>query len=97
VTIRYAEGALADLEAILAYLNEKSPRGGRNVMRSIQKTANLIGEFPQRGRLAGEGNVRVARAGRYPYLIYWDAEGDDATIVHIRHAARKPWAGAQAP
>jgi plasmid stabilization system protein ParE len=91
VSVRYAESALADLAEILAYLDERSLTGGRNVMRSIQKAAELIGEYRQRGRLVGEGNVRVVQAGRYPYLIYWEVEAETAIIVHIRHAARRPW------
>jgi toxin ParE1/3/4 len=91
VSVRYADSALADLAAILAYLEERSISGGRNVMRSIRKTADLIGDYPGLGRLAGESTVRVTRAGRYPYLVYWDVVAGVAIIVHIRHAARRPW------
>jgi plasmid stabilization system protein ParE len=62
-------------------------------MLSIQKAVDLIGEYPRRGRLAGEGTVRVVQAGRYPYLVYWTVEGDAAVVVHIRHTARQPWEG----
>jgi plasmid stabilization system protein ParE len=93
VNVRYSETALADLDAILAYLNERSPSGGRRVMQSIQRAIELIGEYPDRGRLAGEGNVRVVPVGRYPYLIYWDVDESGPYIAHIRHAARRAWQG----
>ncbi|CAN5137144.1 hypothetical protein BH10PSE9_BH10PSE9_20660 [soil metagenome] len=93
MSVRYAESALVNLAAILAYLNERSPLGSRRVMLSIQKTVDLIGEYPRRGRLAGEGAVRVVQAGRYPYLLYWTVELNEAVVVHIRHTARRPWRG----
>jgi toxin ParE1/3/4 len=93
VSVRYASSALIDLAAILAYLNERSPLGSRKVMLSIQKTVDLIGEYPRRGRLAGEDAVRVVKTGRYPYFVYWAVEADDAVVVHIRHTARRPWEG----
>jgi plasmid stabilization system protein ParE len=89
VSVAYSHSALADLAAILAYVDARSPAGRRSVMRSIRDAVKLIGEYPRRGRFVDEPNVRVVQAGRYPYLIYWTTEGDAATIVHIRHAARK--------
>lgn len=89
--VQYTPRARDDLTAILAYVERRSPQGARNVARAIHKTVQLIGEFPQSGRLAGERGTRVLPAGRYPYLIYWIIEGDEARIVHIRHTARRPW------
>ena len=89
--VRYTPRARDDLASILAYIEQRSPQGAHNVALAIRKTIDLIGQFPQSGRLAGEQDVRVLPIGRYPYLIYWSVEGDDAWIVHIRHAARRPW------
>ncbi len=91
--VRYTPRARSDLESILRYLDECSPLGARNVKRAIQKTIELIGEFPEGGRRAGEQETRVLPAGRYPYLIYWGIEDGEAWIVHIRHARRRPWIG----
>ena len=91
--IRYTPRARSDLLLILQYLDERSPSGARNVKRAIQKTIELIGEYPEGGRRTGEQQTRVLPAGRYPYLIYWSIEGGEAWIVHIRHARRRPWKG----
>ena len=91
--LRFAPRAIRDLESILAYLEERSPAGARNVARSIRKAADLIAQYPRGGRLSGEQETRVVRTGRYPYLIYWQQEGDDVWIVHIRHTSRRPWSG----
>jgi plasmid stabilization system protein ParE len=89
--VRYTPQARNDLLGILEYLNDRNPGGARNVRRAVDRTLRLIGEHPQAGRLAGEGETRVLPAGRYPYLIYWSIEGNDAWIVRIRHGARRRW------
>ena len=89
--VRYTPRARDDLRAVLAHIEQRSPQGARNVARSLRKTIELIGQFPQSGRLAGEQGTRVMPVGRYPYLVYWSIEGGAAWIVHIRHAARRPW------
>ncbi len=85
--LHFSRRAERDLREILEYLEQHSPAGARNVARTIAR----IAEFPQGGRLSGEQHTRVVQAGRYPYLIYWHAEGSEIAILHIRHAARRPW------
>ena len=91
--VRFAPRAYNDLVAILDYIDLRSPQGARNVKRTIQKAIELIGQAPESGRSSGVANTRVSPAGRYPYLIYWSIEGGEVSIVHIRHAARRPWQG----
>jgi toxin ParE1/3/4 len=93
VRVRYTPCARSDLEAILQYIDQRSPLGARKVKRAIQKTIELVAEFPEAGRRSGEQATRVLPAGRYPYLIYWTVEGGEAWILHIRHARRRPWQG----
>jgi plasmid stabilization system protein ParE len=45
--IRYTPRDLADLTAILTYLERHSPQGAQNVARAMRKTIDLIGQFPQ--------------------------------------------------
>jgi toxin ParE1/3/4 len=91
--VHFTPRARNDLVAILTYLDQRSPKGARNVKRAIRKTIELIGQFPERGRRAGIQETRVLPAGGFPYLIYWSIEGGQAWLVHIRHAARRPWEG----
>jgi toxin ParE1/3/4 len=91
--VRFTQRGRGDLVAILDYIDARSPKGARNVKRTIQKTIELIGQLPDSGRRSGVSSTRVLPAGRYPYLIYWSVEGGEAWIVHIRHAARRPWRG----
>jgi toxin ParE1/3/4 len=91
--VRYTPRARGDLRSVLQFIDERNPSGAVSVKRAIQKTIELIGEFPRAGRLAGEEGIRVLPAGRYPYLIYWTVQGGEAWLVHIRDARRRPWAG----
>ena len=52
--VRYTPRARDDLEAILDYLDRRSPQGANGVKRSIRKVGELIGEYPEGGRPAGE-------------------------------------------
>jgi plasmid stabilization system protein ParE len=91
--VRYTPRALSDLRRITEYIADFNPAGARNVKHAMDRTIELIAQFPQVGRRVGEQNTRVLPVGRYPYLIYWTVEADEARIVHIRHAARRPWRG----
>ena len=86
--IRYTRRARADLASVLTYLKERSDPGAENVSRALKIAIDLIGRFPEIGRLAGESETRVLPVGGYPYLIYWIVTEDEVRIVHIRHAAR---------
>lgn len=91
--VRYTRRSRADLIGILDYLMAQSPQGARNVRRAFEKTVEMIGDFPNAGRKSGEQDTRVLPVGHYPYLIYWAIEAGEVVIVHIRHAARRPWRG----
>jgi plasmid stabilization system protein ParE len=91
--VRYTRRAQGDLDAILAYIDARNPQGARNVKLALQKAIGLIGDHPRIGRVAGVQHTRVIPVGRYPYLIYWRILDDDVWLIHIRHAARRPWRG----
>ncbi len=90
---RFTPRARDDLRSIFEYLNNQNPQGAHNVKRALDATIQLIEQFPDCGRLAGEQSVRVLPVGRHPYLVYWLVEADEAWIVHIRDGRRKPWRG----
>jgi plasmid stabilization system protein ParE len=46
VKLRYTPPALADLDAILEYLDGKSPRGAAKVKSRIQTVINLLLQHP---------------------------------------------------
>ena len=38
-----------------------------------------------------ESAVRELTIVRYPYKVYYQIEGDEIWVVHIRHTSRRPW------
>jgi plasmid stabilization system protein ParE len=89
--VRYTLRARADLAAIFSYLDERSPAGARSVKALIERRIARLGEFPFIAPMTDEPGVHELTLVRYPYKVYYQVEGDDVWIVHIRHAARRPW------
>jgi plasmid stabilization system protein ParE len=46
VRVRFTPRARSDLQSILQYIDARSPQGVQSVKRAIQKTIELVGEFP---------------------------------------------------
>lgn len=93
MTVRLTPRAASDLGAIVDYLAGRSPQGLVTVKRAFDTTLRLIEQYPQAGRKAGIGDVRVLPVGHFRYLIYWTVQGEEAWIVHIRDGRRRPWRG----
>ncbi len=88
--LRYSPEALAELEAVLAYIAERSPRGAQNVSKRLKIIIDFIAQNPLAGvELKGRGLRRIA-AMPYPYLVIYQVNDDEVVIAGIRHAARKP-------
>ena len=79
----------------LAYIDEHSPAGAQSMSRARiqQARRGANGLSVSAGREAGFRNVRMLVAGRFPYLIFYRVVEDEVQIIHVRHAARKPWKG----
>lgn len=61
---------------------------------TIRATVARVAVMPEIGqRLAERPQVRVVPLIRYPFKIFYTISGETITILHIRHAARRPWAG----
>lgn len=93
--VRYRAPALADIESIFLYLSERSPGGARNVLRTIHDAVAEIAAHPQSGLQTSAGDIRVKILGRYRYKIFYSVGKDAIEIIHVRHAARRPWTGAE--
>ena len=82
--------ALRDLDEIHAYILQRSKQGAESVVRRIESTVELIGDYPGYGRkLKTRANFRVLPVGKYPYRVYYAVEADAVVIVHVRHTSRR--------
>jgi toxin ParE1/3/4 len=89
--VRYRPLALVDLENISTFLNERSPAGERNVLRAIRNAIDEIAAHPQSAPRTSIPDIRVKILGRYRYKIFYSVGADAIEIIHVRHAARRPW------
>jgi len=89
--VRYRELALADIEQIFRYLDERSPPGARKVIDAIHAAIANIADQPLSARKTSDPSIRVKIVGRYQYKIFYSIGIDEVEIIHVRHGARRPW------
>lgn len=89
--VRYRELALADLDNIFRYLDERSPTGARKVIVAIHSAIGEAAQNPLGTRRTSDPTVRVKIVSRYGYKIFYSVEADSIEILHVRHGARRPW------
>jgi len=91
--VEYAPRAIADLRKI----GEQSRRAfGEAVAVAletyIRATVARIAVIPDGAQqLPQRPGVRVVPLVRYPFKIFYTLIADRIIILHIRHAARRPW------
>ncbi len=80
--------ALADLRHIDGYLRERSPSGADNVKREIQRTLELLAEFPMIGTKLRPENTRYVVTRRYRYRIVFRVAEETVQVLKIYHRAQ---------
>ena len=88
----WTDDALRDLEEITAYVLVHYPQIAPALERRIRDVTVWIGGWPESApRSAHRPGVRTVPLGRYPYRLFYRVVGDAVQILHIHHAARRPW------
>jgi len=88
----FTAAALGDLAEIAAWLSTHYPSLGPAVEQRIRQVVSIIERWPESAPRSGNRpGVRVASIGKYPYRIFYRVAGDRIEILHIHHAARRPW------
>ena len=91
--VRYTLRARNDLDGICTYIDERSPSAARSIKELIERRIASLGDFPFMAPETDEPGIRELTILQYPYKVYYEVEGDEVWIVHIRHTARRPWPG----
>jgi plasmid stabilization system protein ParE len=93
--VEYSKRAVSDLRKIADYHRRSdNPVIGERIEAGIKRTVGRIARAPESGRaVVQRPSVRVVPLLRYRYLIFYRVTGDTLRILHIRHTARRPWAG----
>ncbi len=90
--LRFTLPAAAQLDRVFAYIEERNPRGARNVQMRIRHMIQLLLEHPNAGSTTSRPGMRRIVVVPYPYAIFYRV-GDDEVVIHgIRHTARRPGA-----
>jgi toxin ParE1/3/4 len=91
MTARFSRRSLRQLDEIAEYIAAENPRVAGALLIRVEQLANLLGRHPLLGRPTDLDGVRVFRASPYPYLILYrvDPNGQDVTVLRIRHTARR--------
>ena len=88
--LRYTPRAAAELDAVLSYIDERSPQGAWHVKRRIQEVIALLLHHPRAGHLTSKSSLRRMIVYPYPYLIFYRATETEVIIHGVRHSARRP-------
>ena len=88
--IRYTQPALADLETILSTIASRTPQGAKRVQSKLQTLVDLMSRYPMIGARTHDPSIRRLPILPYPYLVFYEASGDEIIIHAVRHAARDP-------
>ncbi len=89
--VRYTLRAQADLDAIYTYLDARAPVAAQSVKTVIEQRIALLAEFPHIAPETDQRGVYELTIVRYPYHVYYEINGEEIWIVHIRDARRRPW------
>jgi toxin ParE1/3/4 len=91
--VRYTPRAVADLEGIYSYIFRESPAAAIRTVDRIESVATGLADIPAGGARTDKAGIRRFPVAGTPYLIFYEVLGGEISIAHIRHGARRPWAG----
>lgn len=91
--IRYTPRSRDDLAAIYDHLFLRSPVAAKMVISRIERRVSRLVDFPEIAPVTDTVSVRQLTLVRYDYKIYYRVDRDVISILHIRHAARRPSQG----
>ncbi len=87
--IVWTDRALIHLEAIGAYLEERSPAGSTRVLEAIGNGVESLGRHPWRGRSGRVRRTRELVVPRTRYLVAYRLRGEDLEILAVIHGAQR--------
>ena len=85
----WSDTALAQLDAIGAYIEQFNPKAAAEVAAHLIEAGNSLENFPHRGRPV-PGTTMRELVTAYPYIIRYRIVRETVRILRIRHTARRP-------
>jgi len=85
----WTDTALANLEAVQAYIEQFNPLAANAVSAELIAAGNSLELFPYRGRPVPRTEMREL-VTTYPYIIRYRIAGSTVFILRVRHTSRRP-------
>jgi len=88
--VQFLQEALDDLEEIILYIAQDSPRAALRMHDSIIEKANDLSVFPKRGRLVPDRKMASAgyrMLGIKPYIVFYRVIDHTVLIYRVLHGA----------
>jgi toxin ParE1/3/4 len=94
VTERFHPEAQAELDAAIAYYEERRSGLGLDLQAEVQAAVDLIQRNPQLCPLHKDTAYRKRVLNRFPYTVFYLDREDSTWIMAVAHQKRKPgyWA-----
>ncbi len=90
MNLRYTKRALRQIDATLAYIQQRSPQGADNVRHRLLAIVALLQHQPYAGHATSRRGVLRIGLLPYPYVIDCRATDSETVIQRFRHSARRP-------
>jgi toxin ParE1/3/4 len=90
--VRWTPRALAQLEAIHAYIAVENRAAAAKVIAGIRNTVAMLADFPAAGEQTDRGDVRTILAWPYAYRVYYRVVRSprEVRVLRIRDVRRRP-------
>jgi toxin ParE1/3/4 len=91
--IEFTNRAVRDLREIASHSRQQfGERIAAALEARLQAVFSQIAAAPESApRVEQRPGMRVVPLVRYPFKVFYRIVGDTVRVVHIRHAARRPW------
>ena len=87
--VSWSPSAIADVNAIAAYIARDSPAYASGVVSQILNATRSLNSFPSSGRVVPEfGDEAIREKLVYGYRIIYRITGEEVTIVTVIHGKR---------
>ena len=91
--VEFTNRAVRDLRDISAHSRDRfGERVATALEARLREVVVQIARAPESApHVEQRPGMRVAHLGRYPFKVFYRIAEDSVRIVHVRHAARRPW------
>jgi len=92
VKIVYTRKALAQIDQIYSYIEQRDPTAALKVETRIKRSIDRLAHRPYSARPSDRPGVRVLTVPRYPYIVLYtvDEVAQQVRILRVRHTAQDP-------